>query len=88
MSIEIQKYKYNNLSREERGPLFNLTNDKSIIIKATVIKSAVVVWDRDDYIQEAEKQLGDKEVYEEVSNDPQYYSQSSTENKKKRRSVS
>ena len=33
--------------------------------------SAVVVWDRDDYIQEAEKQLGDKEIYEEVSNDPQ-----------------
>ena len=32
---------------------------------------AVVVWDRDDYIQEAEKQLDDKEIYEEVSNDPQ-----------------
>ena len=33
--------------------------------------SAAVVWDRDDYIQGAEKQLGDKETYEEVSNDPQ-----------------
>ena len=33
--------------------------------------SAVVVWDRDDSIQESEKQLGDKEIYEEVSNDPQ-----------------
>ena len=32
---------------------------------------AVVVWGRDGYIQEAEKQLGDKEIYEEVSNDPQ-----------------
>ena len=31
----------------------------------------MVVWDRDNYIQEAEKQLGDKEIYEEVSNDPQ-----------------
>ena len=31
----------------------------------------MVVWDRDDYIQEAEKQLRDKEIYEEVSNDPQ-----------------
>ena len=29
----------------------------------------VVVWDREDYITEAEKQLGDAEVYEEVSND-------------------
>ena len=31
----------------------------------------MVVWDRDDYIQETEKQLHDKEIYEEVSNDPQ-----------------
>ena len=31
----------------------------------------MVVWDRDDYIQEAEKQLNAKEIYEEVSNDPQ-----------------
>ena len=59
MSIEIPKDKYNNLTREERGALFDLK------------KSAVVVWGRDDYIQEAEKQLGDKEIYEEVSNDPQ-----------------
>ena len=31
----------------------------------------MVVWDRDDYIQEAEKQLDDKEIYEEVNNDLQ-----------------
>ena len=30
----------------------------------------VVVWDREEYIKEAEKQLGDEEVYEEVSNNP------------------
>ena len=30
----------------------------------------MVVWDRDDYIQKAEKQLSDKEIYVEVSNDP------------------
>ena len=29
---------------------------------------AVVVWDRENYIKEAEKQLGDEQVYEEVSN--------------------
>ena len=33
---------------------------------------AVVVWDRNDYIQETEKQLSDKDIYEEVSNDPQH----------------
>ena len=27
------------------------------------------MWDREDYIKEVEKQLGDEEVYEEVSND-------------------
>ena len=31
----------------------------------------MVVWDRDDYIQETEEQLGDKEIYEKISNDPQ-----------------
>ena len=30
----------------------------------------VVVWDREDYIRETEKQLGDKGTYEEVCNDP------------------
>ena len=28
--------------------------------KSIVIKSAVVVWDRDDYIKEAQKQLGNE----------------------------
>ena len=31
----------------------------------------MVVWDKDNYIQEVEKQLVDKEIYEKVSNDPQ-----------------
>ena len=31
---------------------------------------SVVVWDRDDYIKEAEEQLGDKDIYEDVCNDP------------------
>ena len=35
-----------------------LKNDKSIVIKSANKGSAVVVWDRDDYIKEAQKQLG------------------------------
>ena len=31
--------------------------------------AAVIVWDREDYIREASKQLEDKEVYLEVPND-------------------
>ena len=30
-----------------------------------------MVWNREDYINEAEKQLGDSDVYEEVSDDPE-----------------
>ena len=30
----------------------------------------MVVWDREDYLKEAHKQLEDREVYEEVLNDP------------------
>ena len=55
MSNEIPKDKYNNLARAKRGALFYLKNDKTIVIKGADKGSAVIVWDRDDYIQEAEK---------------------------------
>ena len=51
--------------------IYPLPRDKNIVIKSADKGSAVVVWDRDDYIKEAEKQLGDKEIYEEVCNDPE-----------------
>ena len=38
------------------------------MVKSADKGSAAVVWDREDYIKEAEKQLGDEQVYEEVSN--------------------
>ena len=47
----------------------DLKNDKNIVIKSADKDSAVVVWHREDYIKETEKQLGDEEVYEEVSNE-------------------
>ena len=50
MNIEIRQSKYNNLTREERSALYNLKNDKNIVIKSADKGSAVVVWDRDDYI--------------------------------------
>ena len=45
-----------------------MKNDKNIVIKSIDKGSAVVVWDRDDYIKEAEEPLGEKDVYEEVCN--------------------
>ena len=55
---------------EERLALNLLGDDTSIIIKEADKGSGVVVWDRKDHLKGAEKQLGDKETYEELSSDP------------------
>ena len=70
LDIDIPKDKFNNLSKEERDALYSLKNDKTIIIKGADKGSAVVVWDREDYLKEAHKQLSDEEIYEEATNDP------------------
>ena len=64
------KLPYCNLTKEERLALNLLRDDTSIIIKEADKGSAVVVWDRKDYLKEAEKQVGDKETYQEFSSDP------------------
>ena len=53
MKIEIPKDKYNNLTSKEQQALYDPKNDKNIFIKGANKGSAVVVWDRDDYINEA-----------------------------------
>ena len=42
----------------------------SIISKFVDKGSVVVVWDREDYLKETYRQLDDKEVYEQVPDDP------------------
>ena len=49
--------------------MYSLKDDKSIITKGADKGAAVIVWDSEDYIKEATKQLEDKEVYMEVPND-------------------
>ena len=71
MKIEISKDKYNHITNEERQALYDLKDNKNIVIKGADIGSAVVVLDREDYIKEAEKQFGDSDVYEEVPDDPE-----------------
>ena len=61
MKIEIPKDKYNNLTSKERQVLYDLKNDKNIVIKGADKGSE----------KEAEKQLGDSDVYEVVSDDPE-----------------
>ena len=70
LKIEGPKDKFNNLTKGERDALYNLENDKTIVIKSADKGSAVVAWDREDYIKEADNQLGDTNIYEEVPNDP------------------
>ena len=50
--------------------LSNLRDDPTIIIKDAEKGSEVVICDREDYLKEASNQIEDKNVYEEVQNDP------------------
>ena len=60
------KISYSNLTKGERNALYFLHDGSSIIIKEADKGSAVVVWDREDYLREANSQLSDKDVYREV----------------------
>ena len=60
--------KYSNLSQEGWNAIRSLADDKNIIIKKADKGSCIVIWGRDDYLMEAEKQLSDKKVYQGVSN--------------------
>ena len=42
-------------------------DNRSIVIKKADKGSCIVVWDRGDYLLEAEKQLGDRSVYKDIS---------------------
>ena len=59
MKAEVPKFKSNDLTNSERKALCNIKNNKSIVIKSADRGSTVVVWNREDYTKEAEKQLGD-----------------------------
>ena len=72
IKIEIPKGKYNNLTSKERQALYYFKNDNNIVIKGVDKGSAVfvvLVWDKELYIKEAEKQLRDSDAYEEVPDD-------------------
>ena len=49
--VEVPKDKFNNLSNSERKALYDLKNDKSIVIKSADKGLAVVVSGREDYIK-------------------------------------
>ena len=65
-SDDVSESTQNNFSAEESKALRGLAADKTIVIKGADKSSAVVVWDRSDYLHEASRQLPDKNLYENV----------------------
>ena len=59
-----EKNLFSNLTKGERNALYSLRDNTSVVIKEVDKESDVVVWDREDYLAEAKKQLDDKEVYQ------------------------
>ena len=70
LSISEHGNNYSNLTVSEQEALRNLKNDTSIIIKEADKGSGVVVWDREDYLLEADNHLLDRRFYSECPNDP------------------
>ena len=62
------RFKVFHLSKEEWRAIRSLADDKSIVIKKADKDSCVVVWNRSDYVLEAEKQVSGPSVYRDLSN--------------------
>ena len=62
-----RRVKHSNLSQEEWKAIRSLADDRNIVIKKPDKGSCVVIWDRNDYIAEAEKQLSNKVAYKQVN---------------------
>ena len=58
---------YSNLSKDEWQAIRSLAEDRSIVIKKEDKGLRVVISNSLDYLSEAEKQLGDKSIYKNVS---------------------
>ena len=61
-------FRYSNLYKEEWRAIRLFADDRSIVIKKADKGSCVVVWDKNDYVLEAQKNFSDPSVYQDVSN--------------------
>ena len=57
---------YFNLSKEERDAVRSLADDRNIVIKTADKGSCLVIWDRNNFVKEAEIQLSNQNVYKSV----------------------
>ena len=70
LKIDETGHNYPNLTKAEREALQDLMCDKNIVIKPSDKGSAIVIWDKQNYLKEFQQQIGNKSVYEEVKRDP------------------
>ena len=64
-----QRVTKTNLSPQEKEALFSLRQRNDVVVKPADKGGAVVVWTRDLYIQEAERQLSDSAFYQKLDRD-------------------
>lgn len=62
--------KYYNLTKQERGALEQMMKNDDLIIKRADKGGAVVVWGKDKYIKEVNRQLNDPVYYEVLKHNP------------------
>ena len=55
-----------NLTKDEYLAMHILQNDENVIIRPADKESSIAVWERLDYLAEAEKQLSDSKTYRVV----------------------
>uniref|UniRef100_A0A8D0D3F2 Uncharacterized protein n=1 Tax=Sander lucioperca TaxID=283035 RepID=A0A8D0D3F2_SANLU len=68
---ETSKYKvYNNLSKEEREAVMDLSKDNRIVVRPADKGGAVVLQNVGDYESEIKRQLSDLTFYEKLASDP------------------
>ena len=65
-SLIPEREKDYSLTKDEYLAMRSLANDRNVIIKPADKWSSIVVWDRLDYLEEAEKQLNDSKTYKEI----------------------
>ena len=65
-SLIPEREKDYNLTKDEYLAMRSLENNRNVIIKPVDKESSIVVWDKLDYLAEAEKQLNDSNTYKEV----------------------
>ena len=65
-SLISKREKVYNLTNDWYLVMSSLENDRNFITKSADKGSTIVVWDRLDYLAEAEKQLSDSSTYKDV----------------------